>query len=196
MLHERRNASLSSLSAFPVVRLKIFGERNTGTNYLEELIAANFDCDICPGNLSNARRFTYNVLHWTLPYKFARYIVEANRDRQYEKLFASELGWKHAKIPNLPRGIKSYPACTGFIALVKNPYAWLLSLHARPYQNEASSVLNFSEFLRAPWFTVEREHAGVPSYPNPIKVWNDKVRSYRRLSAFGPSMIIRYEDVL
>lgn len=185
-----------SQPAHLVSRLKLFGERNTGTNYLEALLADNVYCAVCPGNLSEQRRLVYKVLHNSLPYQLARKIIEANRDTEYHRRFEDELGWKHARIPNLPNGLSAYPDGTGFIALVKNPYAWLLSMHKRPYQNENLNEVPFSDFIRRPWFTVGREHSGVPYYQNAVQMWNDKVGSYLNLKDYGPSLIVRYEDVL
>jgi hypothetical protein len=180
----------------PVVRIKVFGERNTGTNFVEKVIRPNLACELCAGNLSKTRRWYYYAVYRLLPYETARRIVEASRDLEYKKKFQIELGWKHAKLPNLPDGTQGYPTGTGFIAVVKNPYSWLLSMHARPYQKAIKTQTSFSAFLREPWPTVGREHAERLSYDNPIQMWNDKVASYYTLHKYGPSIIVRYEDVL
>lgn len=182
-------------SAPRVERIKIFGERNTGTNFVEAVLSANVDCPLCPGNLPEQRRLLYTVLSKALPYRVSRRLVEADRDREYDRRFNSELGWKHARVPNLPAGTEAYPAGTGFVAVIKNPYAWLLSLHKRPYQNETSSRLSFANFLRTPWQTVERECAGRGAYDDPIQLWNDKVAAYDALVTHGPTIISRYEDI-
>ncbi|WFE76671.1 hypothetical protein [Roseinatronobacter sp. S2] len=180
-----------------VRRIKIYGERNTGTNFVEDLLAANLPLTICAGNLPSPIRKMYKLAYKVLPYDIAYRLVEDDRDRRYAQRFAAELGWKHARIPNGPEG-QAYPDDVGFIALMKDPYAWLLSLHKRPYQSKLNNHLHrisFSEFLRAPWRTVGREH-GPAEYPNPVELWNDKVSSYAQLAEHGPAMLVRYEEVI
>ena len=41
------------------VKLKIFGERNTGTNYLSELINSNLDVHLLQGSLNKNSLFTF-----------------------------------------------------------------------------------------------------------------------------------------
>lgn len=181
-----------------VTRIKIFGERNTGTNFVENLVRDNLAVGLCPGNLPRILQGTYNLVYRALPYPLAFRLVEGDRDRRFAAHFDRHAGWKHARTPNLPAGRSRYPDGLGFIAVVKDPYAWLLSLHRRPYQGVRHSFaapLPFAEFLRAPWPTVGREHAPA-EYPNPVRMWNDKVAAYDALHAHGPAMVVAYERVI
>jgi hypothetical protein len=186
----------SDVQLLNVARIKVIGERNTGTNFVESLLEANIDCSLCPGNLPISRRLVYKVLDKALPYAISRKVVEADRDREYRRRFQNELGWKHAKILGQNDSRTGFPIGTGFVAVVKNPYSWLISLHRRPYQNESLKSLPFSDFIRQPWRTVERENSSQEYYDNPVLLWNDKVASYSNLENFGPLVLARYEDVL
>ena len=181
-----------------VNRIKVFGERNTGTNFVEDLLKRNLDCAIVSGNLSRRYAWWFPIAYRVLPESKAFAIVEGARDRIFERRFAKDGGWKHARVPNFPSGITAYPNGMGMIALTKNPYAWLLSLHKRPYQGQEHSRfgrLGLSEFLRRPWQTVGREFGPV-RYETPIEMWNDKVESYFALGQYAPTIIRQYEHVI
>lgn len=125
--------------------------------------------------------------------------IEINRDILFKCLYKQTLGWKHAEVPVFGFGDKEYPEGSCFVALVKNPYSWLVSLHRRPYQGRRHSfwrALPFDEFLRTPWPTVGREGSEVRVFANPIQMWVAKVGSYERLSSLGPTCRVRYEDLL
>lgn len=179
-------------------RIKIFGERNTGTNFVDGLLRDNLDIGVCPGILPKSLQRFYKAVSDTLPYSLAWHVVEHDRNCRFKNRFDELVGWKHARVPNLPKNRDGYPEGLGFIALTKDPYAWLQSLHYRPYQGKIHSTahpLSFGEFLRTPWPTVKRE-CGPDEYANPVQMWNDKVASYEALHAYGPTLILPYEDII
>jgi len=181
-----------------VRKIKVFGERNTGTNFVEALLKRNVDCEIVSGNLSRYYSWRFSLAYRLLPYNQAFKYVERGRDKIFAKRFAIDGGWKHAKTPNFPPNVEAYPAGMGLVAITKNPYAWLLSLHRRPYQGTIHTRANrlpFSQFIRLPWKTVGRECAET-SYETPIRLWNDKVASYFILPQYAPTLIKRYEEVI
>jgi len=106
---------------------------------------------------------------------------------------------------------------TLFLMVAKNPYAWLMSLYARLGRYRGSDTKQqtstFEDFTRLPWTALPRENLiscqppdkagsrrvqrdrGDHGFLNPIVMWNQKHRSYRRLRA--PYVFFaRYEDVL
>lgn len=102
------------------------------------------------------------------------------------------LGWKHS-FPDEER-LRSR-GCFA-IAMVKNPYSWLLSLHRRPYHNRPAEDMKFSSFLQSPWPVLGCEGAGGP-LPSPMALWNMKNRAYLNMCAkLERSALIRYEDFL
>jgi hypothetical protein len=164
-----------------VLFIKIYGERNTGTNYLEKLIKINFDVTVLPGNVpKRIKRLRQNKLG-----------DEPNRDLYFFLTQRRNLGWKH-KCVN-PQSLKRRGSGVLFITLTKNPYSWLLSLYNRPYHNKRT--LSFSDFLRSEWKTVGREDCR-SRFPNPIELWNTKNGAYISLARELRTECLRYEDLL
>lgn len=164
-------------------RIKIYGERNSGTNYLFKLLRRNLEAGLLRG-----------VVPWYVRIPFPQ--SETVRDLYFELTFGRNLGWKHrlAPSPATVRETRIYSDKLFFVTLTKNPYSWLLSLYRHPYhyQGEFST---FQEFLSAPWTTVRRAKAP-PEYPNPIIMWNEKNAAYLRLRSGMPTVVLRYEDLL
>lgn len=169
----------------PVV--KIYGERNTGTNYLSALMELNFRCRQLPGFVPKA----VMGLQLLLPGR------EGVRDYWFEKTFARNLGWKHMQVEAADRlqGIASFSAALHFLTLTKNPYSWLLSMHRRPYHQHHRKPLTLEEFLVTPWQLAGRDNVQGP-VSNPIELWNIKNRSYENLASRFPVLQLTYEAVL
>jgi len=167
----------------PAPILKIYGERNTGTSYLRELIVQNFEVECLTGSV---------------PRRMQRLFPSSERasDLYFRVTEARNLGWKHAVAPTPERLARSRrdPNRIVFVTLSKNPYAWLLSLHRHPY-HAALRPGRFADFLCEAWPTVGRENA--PSaYPNPIVMWNQKNASYLALADYAMTLHCRYEDLI
>lgn len=181
-----------------VARIKIYGERNTGTNLLERALAQSCDAFVYPGNAPRWRMTLYHHLRRIGPREMTDRLIEADRDRFFIGSFARNLGWKHARVPVPPPPGFTLPEDLGFVTLRKNPYSWLLSLHKRAYAGSgraARTAAPFETFLDMPWSTVRRE-CGPPVYPSPTAIWCDKVASYAALDAIRPTVHLRYEDLL
>ncbi|MBE9526405.1 MAG: hypothetical protein IME94_05460 [Proteobacteria bacterium] len=163
------------------VEIKILGERNTGTNYLEKLVKINIDARILFGAFP--RRFN----KWPLKYEWLR-------DAYFNITFSHNLGWKHAMAPSFDELKLSKNNDVVFLTLSKNPYSWLLSMYKRPY-HFGKKLRSFDDFLQTPWKTVGRERHS-ESFANPIVLWNKKNASYTKLSTIAPTINLRYEDVL
>ena len=181
--------------------LKIYGERNTGTNYLEQLAREHLRCRVYEGNLPRRMEQVTTVLsRSTNHHPWLQRPIEANRDFWFRRLHHRTLGWKHAEVPVRRSGTEAgpYPTGTRFVAMVKNPYSWLLSLHRRPYQGLRHSFwapMPFDDFLRTPWPTISREHSRT-AFATPMALWSTKVAAYDRLDAYGATSGLRYEDLL
>lgn len=163
--------------------IKIYGERNTGTNYLLKLFRRNFEADLLRG-----------VVPWYVRILFPQ--SEQARDLYFAITSRWNLGWKHrlAPLPAAARDMRDHDDNLLFVTLTKNPYSWLLSLYRHPhhYKRELGT---FQQFLSAPWATVRRENT-VSEYPNPIMMWNEKNAAYLRLAAEMPTANLKYEDLL
>ena len=164
--------------------LKLYGERNTGTNYLERLAVLNLEARVLPGSAPPwLRRLLGQGEKW--------------RDVYFRLTWSRNLGWKHAVAPP-SEALEAREGSAGRLAvmtLTKNPYSWLLSLHRRPYHRQGTEP-TFEAFLEAPWQPVGRErYAGV--FAHPVALWNVKNASYLALAGGEtPCANLKYEDLL
>ena len=167
--------------------IKIYGERNTGTNYLSELIRLNFSVRELRGYVP----WPVMGLQLILPGR------EAVRDAWFSTTFGRNLGWKHMRVKPVEE-LKQYTISARrlhFVTITKNPYSWLLSMHRRPYHQYYGAPLSFEAFLTTRWQTTDRDETG-GAVDNPIQLWNLKNGSYRQLEQGFPALNLRYEDVL
>ena len=147
--------------------IKLYGERNSGTNYLSNLLALNLDIQQLRGVVPDC----FGALQRLLPGR------EWLCDLYFSLTFPSNLGWKHARAEPLA----SQPGCNVcFITITKNPYAWLLSMYRRPHHQYYRNKPDFETFLQSPWETVGRDNCG-KALASPIALWNIKNRSYHQL---------------
>lgn len=165
--------------------LKIYGERNTGTNYLSNLIALNFSVRLLPGVVP------------TLVDKVQAAVPGESwvKDLYFRATQHSNLGWKHSFVPAARLDKRRCVALNGFITLTKNPYSWLLSLYKRPYHSKQGTVSSFEDFLKTRWETVARENAS-NAYRNPVDIWNSKNSSYLKLATKYKTKLLKYENLL
>jgi hypothetical protein len=155
-------------------QLKIFGERNTGTNAVTLLIEQNIGKIICP----TMRQL---VEDWSdreaLTFEFEEPFRSFLRHALVDDVFAAapvEYRWKHTALEYSPDFARNG---IGVIFLIKNPYSWVLSMYKRPYGLLLPRPDNFSRFLRYPWLALRRDN--VPSVlPCPLDLWNRKVSAY------------------
>ncbi|MEL6957328.1 MAG: hypothetical protein AAGL89_00085 [Pseudomonadota bacterium] len=176
--------------------LKIYGERNTGTNYLTALMESNFEALILSGRVDD-RYWPVRVTRRLRRYwpQVAHKLHESARDRYFSRTFHHNLGWKHMN-PDPQRIGDEALKSVRFVMVVKNPYAWLCSLFKRPYHVGAKDV-QFSDFLNRRLDVMERRENIGPNQLTPVEVWNAKIRGYRELVvAADHAMIVSYEDFL
>jgi len=152
--------------------IKIYGERNTSTNYLSQLIKLNLQATevsgVAPKHILKVQK-----------------IVPGNeliRDIYFYLTYRKNLGWKHSCVkPNkIQKKYKQADSQLSFITITKNPYSWLLSLHRKPYHHSLTKKQSFKQFLQHPWKTVRRDNLK-SNLKNPIELWNLKNRSYLQI---------------
>jgi hypothetical protein len=178
--------------------LKVYGERNSGTNYLTRLIRRNLKIDLLPGVVQKKHLPVFDpddlqalARQRNLPER------EVIADLYFQETFPDNLGWKHALVKPADC-LKQYDICSNnlfFLTLTKNPYSWLLSLYRRPYHHYWGKKSDFETFLTSPWRTVGRENAP-PEFSSPVELWNQKNASYLQLQQQFPTLNLRYEDLL
>ena len=103
------------------VAVKVYGERNTGTNYLEKLVTANLDAYILSGIVPRRDPVTFVTrnLRALKPELFAGWHEKA-RDWYFARNFSRDLGWKHM-CPDVGRIGAEHLGKTRFLMLVKEP---------------------------------------------------------------------------
>ena len=153
-------------------QVKLFGERNTGSNYLEKLIQINLDdLQYLKGTAPRMLRAFLKPLGFYSREKLIDFYFSLTEDKN--------LGWKHAcaDMLDLYAAYEKENNQVLFLCLIKNPYSFLLSLYKNPYHfNHQCST--FSDFLRKEYTPHYREKSAIQKYKNPIEIWNDKLRSY------------------
>lgn len=178
----------------PANRVKIFGERNTGTNALSRIIEENSAARCLPatsgeldpllGRIGNAA--------W-LPGK-------RMRERLLDSVFEGKgplCAWKHCAT-NFPDAV----AFDGVLVLfmVRHPGSWLVSLFRRPYQRLERHPSTLAEFLDSKWETAGRERLGRARF-RPLELLQVKLDSYfsfaEKLAERGiPHRFLRFEDIV
>lgn len=157
--------------------IKIYGQRNTNTNYLSKLVKLNIKTKELRGTVPES------VM------KIQKYVPgnEVVRDTYFSLTFRWNLGWKHTRVRSVQE-LKSHPLLRRkkvcFVTITKNPYSWLLSLYRHPYHQYYRRKPDFITFLEKPWKTVHRSNCE-RIIPNPIELWNQKNRSYLPLKNLG-----------
>lgn len=197
----------------PIRFSKVFGERNTGTNFMDELVKAN-----CPElrHIMNVRlpmrtldqdrrldeegnpagyelRLREHYKGLALRFAIERYKDLANRPRQHYNF-----GWKHSAVSIDEMRDSTLYDKTAFVFVVRNPYQYLLSLHRRPYALLPIRPMPLARFIRHPIIPVDRDNLPDHSYlTSPLELWNLKVRSYMEaVEQCETAVLFRYEDVV
>lgn len=160
--------------------VKIYGERNTGTNYIDKLIRMNLEAHLLTGVAPSH----IQILQRILPGK------QFVRDKYFELTYGKNLGWKHTTVKpeSELRRYEIVKKGVCFVTVTKNPYSWLLSLYRRPYHHYYGEKPDLVTFLRTPWKTVRRDNCE-SILPDPIELWNIKNKSYLRLKSVDAANI-------
>lgn len=154
--------------------VKIYGERNTATNYLSRLLRLNLRIKEIPGVVPPPIAKLQNLLPGN----------EWIKDAYFFFAYPYNLGWKHTCIKPVAELQKQALVQNNdlvILTITKNPYSWLLSLHRNPYNQYYSTKPDFETFLSSPWKTVRRDNTR-KWLATPVELWNIKNYSYLQLS--------------
>lgn len=166
--------------------VKVIGERNCGTNLLEQLLEVNLRIALLKFTPNSFQRFLLKSIH----YDFVQDLIHDSRKFH-------DLGWKHG-IPET-RVIHSFdPQELAIVSITKNPYTFLLSLYRRPYHFKGTLAPTFVEFIRQPWVTRKRDNTPERVLTSPVALWNTKNAAYLELRAQFPEIVypITYEELM
>jgi hypothetical protein len=169
--------------------VKLFGERHSGTKFLT-------------GELAKAVRNKAAVLTGVN--------TEAKSmppDAFFRETFAGNLGWKHAVAPTPDYLLASHgadaPNCnnTLFTVTTRHPLDWASSMQHITYVQGWPARDSINEFVRRKAVAVPRDHRSggeglkdEPSrpapWPNPLRMWADKVESYTKIAKAGCAVFV------
>lgn len=114
-----------------ITKFTIFGERNSGTKYLQQMMLHNFDLKLT---------WQYGGKHW---------YIKDHHPRGRANIATDALD--QTSIQN--------SSDTLVIFIVRNPIDWLRSMHNKPYHAE-NVAADFSEFIRRLWISSWRVDFG------------------------------------
>lgn len=161
-----------------VVRLKVFGERNCGTNLAQSILAPVVE--VLPAGAPPRVR------------QVARRLAgrrETALDLWDSAARGRTLGWKHAYIDDATlRRLRERDIAA--VALIRHPLSWLVSLRRRPYH-----VLPVPGSAALAHQRLGRERLPARPYEL-IDVWRLKTERYRELAAAGDLVLLRFEDLV
>lgn len=170
--------------------VKIYGERNSGTTYLAELIEANFRSEL----LAGVKRTPTAVLRRAVaaypePLRAAK--LESLIDADIAETLQHNFGWKHSAPPlDIIRRQSHRAGQALFIVVVRHPYSWVESMYRNPYHDLLPRSQSVSAFLRREWKLVERDNLGHQTLANPLDLWNRKMAAFFALDDL-PLMVLR-----
>jgi hypothetical protein len=192
-------------AAMDAFDLKIFGERNTSTNALRQILERNsasrvfpsIAADIDPGlerRVGRLRRLS-RLIGPFRPDWFA-HAREAAIDRVFDGVPPTH-AWKH--------GATRFDSAAPFdgvcvVFCVRNPYSWLQSLFKNPYHVTGARPARFADFIDMDWPLVRRDALPVDRL-TPLDLYHEKLRSYLdfidQLAVRGIAHhVIRFEDIV
>ena len=181
----------------PYPFVKVFGERGSGTNFLQQLIAHNFQAKIVP-NISGPTE-DQRALIQTIPEDVRRpgQIAERIADYHHIEQMQRNAGWKHARLTDQVFQIFRRAEKTLFLCILRHPALWLRSFAKNPYHGFSAAAADLDQFLATPWITRARDEVGPVLLESPVHLWRLKTESYldqaeRRANV----LVLRHEDFL
>lgn len=173
--------------------VKIFGERNSGTNVLRRLVEANSEARVLPSVISEVSPswhfFSRAISYPSLKERLIDYGFSTQSPSHY---------WKHCA---LAAEDCKYFSGISVVFIVRHPLSWSLSMERRPYHllpvRKVTGKLNF---LRQKFRLLRRDRLGRGDITIP-ELWNQKVGSYitssdQLVKAGIPSIVVKFEDLL
>jgi hypothetical protein len=177
--------------------VKIYGERNSGTTYLTELIEANFAVQLLPGT----KRIPDEIIAAQI-----RGLPEPRRTEQREAIIDADLaatinenfGWKHSAPPlDTIKRERTRASQALFITVARHPYSWFDSMYRKPYHDLLPKSDSMERFLRREWKPVARDNLGERVLKNPVDLWNRKMAAYFALDKLPIEVLhLRHEEFL
>lgn len=179
------------------VPVKVFGERNSGTNFLSQVLERHFDVSLHPDMQYYPKTSRFILTRAALTKKFRHTLNEGFFDIQHYHKIGVGGGWKHAMLSDRFFSKFAIPKQMRLICIVRHPLAWARSMHRLPFHNYAQAPMDYQTFIQSPWRTRRRDGLKGATLESPLQLWNLKLQSYVDFSTKYPDLhIIKYEDLL
>ncbi len=179
------------------VKIKVMGERNSGTNFLEQTLAQNFDVSVLPRAMRPTKVQQFILTRRGTPNFLKPYLRERFSDWRHKKVLGENGGWKHAVISQNLVDQFIQPKDFLLICSIRHPVSWARSMHENPFHAMGKVPASFDAFISSPWKTRARDGLNNETLPSPLVLWAEKVSSYLEFAAnFDNIHVVRYEDLL
>ena len=162
--------------------IKIYGERNCGTNYLYSLLEKNTESHIMGG---------------TVP-SYIGSASESLKDLYFKFFKYQSLGWKHG-FPAKKSLLERYSRNKNLLVITisKSPYAFLTSSYKRPYGMVNHKAPDFLKFLQSNCAFNGKDNCLEKRNITPIELWNLKNKEYLRLNEYNINCVnLCYENLI
>ncbi len=181
----------------PYQRVKVMGERGTGTNFLMRLVDQNFDVELVD-NTSNANRKDAALIR-RIPEQKRRgaQIAERVMEHHHRTQMPENAGWKHACLTEETLQTYRHTGATLFLCIIRHPALWLRSFFDKPFHGFFQKAGDMDSFLATPWITRSCDEVGPVVLESPVMLWRLKTLSYLDRSLRHENVIVvRHEDLL
>eukprot|EP01093_Parvamoeba_rugata_P010771 TRINITY_DN2902_c0_g8_i1.p1 TRINITY_DN2902_c0_g8~~TRINITY_DN2902_c0_g8_i1.p1 ORF type:complete len:254 (+),score=21.53 TRINITY_DN2902_c0_g8_i1:107-868(+) len=176
------------------MKIKVFGERNTGTNALMTVIRGNSKSVVLPSVLAEvspqARQNLAIMMRMGISTKGKEQLIDAAfKGRPILEQ------WKHAATYF---DVATVNDDVHFVFTVRHPLSWLIGLFQKPYHLLVEKPASLIDFAKMDWETVGRDNLPKKTY-KPLELYAAKLRSYRdlmdKLDHKGTGYtVIKFED--
>lgn len=160
------------------MKIKIFGERNTGTNALLQMLKINSDSVFYPGAMSEISKIQTNKVQLAVRMGLDRLKKESMIDAVFDGRNLTER-WKHSATYIATNKLDEIED-SRFIFTVRNPLSWLIGLYKNPYHILVKKPASLVEFADIDWRVVRRENLSRDFY-KPLELLEEKLKSYLSL---------------
>jgi hypothetical protein len=158
-------------------RIKIFGERNTGTNALQKILEENSLSKCFPSNHEDLvpnyrRRYRKWRLLRILTFRDRNWF-DRKRELEVDRIFHGQpiaRFWKHSA--TLTSDVTSLRGASVFFC-VRHPVSWVHALWRNPYNSISRLPENFSDFFHFEWSLLGRDNLG-PGSVSPAALYIKK----------------------
>lgn len=161
--------------------VKIFGERNTGTNALKRIIENNSKSICLPGtvqDVDSSHRLKFKK--WKL-----LQLSTGKSELWYKRRQAAEIDKIFSKQPLTNKWKHSATYTHDVIQLqnvtvlfcIRHPVSWIYGLWKKPYHALQPTPNEFKEFIKVDWELMERDNLNTRTL-KPVELYIEKLNSY------------------